>query len=274
MKEELKISVVTVSYNAVDTIEETILSVINQTYDNIEYVIIDGGSTDGTVDIIRKYADGGSEALNHRHRITYWISEPDKGIYDAMNKGIAAATGDYINFMNAGDTFYVFSVIADIFNNEMDNAQVIYGSTFMRYCYGNYIVKPDAIEKITRVMPLCHQSVFVRLATIRQHPFRPIYGLAADHGSLLEIYKDASDSFRKYDCVIATYDAVSGISSRNALTGYQHEARVTAVHDSLFRRIRILVRNCMPVWVQIPLGRVFFAFNPRFKRIKSIRGRV
>lgn len=75
------ISVITVSYNAVSTIEDTILSVINQTYPNIEYIIIDGGSADGTVDIIEKYVD----------RISYWVSEPDKGIYDAMNKGLKVA---------------------------------------------------------------------------------------------------------------------------------------------------------------------------------------
>ena len=84
------ISIVTVSYNAVATIEQTILSVINQTYPNIEYIIIDGGSKDGTIDIIRKYAD----------QIAYWVSEPDEGIYDAMNKGIKIATGEWINFMN------------------------------------------------------------------------------------------------------------------------------------------------------------------------------
>ena len=82
------ISVVTVSYNAVSTIEQTILSVINQTYPNVEYIIIDGGSTDGTVDIIKKYAD----------KIAYWVSEPDKGIYDAMNKGGLKTTGDFIQF--------------------------------------------------------------------------------------------------------------------------------------------------------------------------------
>ena len=85
MKNNILISVVTVSYNAVATIEQTLLSVINQTYPNIEYIIIDGGSTDGTVDIIKKYAD----------EIVYWISEPDKGIYDAMNKGIAYSHGEY-----------------------------------------------------------------------------------------------------------------------------------------------------------------------------------
>lgn len=78
MKNNPLISVVTVSYNAVLTIEQTILSVINQTYPHIEYIIIDGGSTDGTVDIIKKYAN----------RIAYWVSEPDKGIYDAMNKKV------------------------------------------------------------------------------------------------------------------------------------------------------------------------------------------
>lgn len=111
MKNNPLISVVTVSYNAVLTIEQTILSVINQTYPHIEYIIIDGGSTDGTVDIIKKYAN----------RIAYWVSEPDKGIYDAMNKGIRTAKGEWINFMNAGDLFYSKDTLEKVFSKSIND---------------------------------------------------------------------------------------------------------------------------------------------------------
>jgi glycosyltransferase involved in cell wall biosynthesis len=95
------VTIVTVSYNVVSTIERTILSVVNQTYSNIEYIIIDGGSTDGTVDIIKKYMD----------KIAYWVSEPDKGIYDAMNKGILMAKGQWINFMKRQYMQIIFIVM-------------------------------------------------------------------------------------------------------------------------------------------------------------------
>ncbi|MCI5136399.1 MAG: glycosyltransferase [Candidatus Electrothrix sp. AW2] len=95
-KDKPLITVITVVFNGVQRLEETILSVIGQTYDNVEYIIIDGGSTDGTLDIIRKY----------EHAIDYWVSEKDRGIYDAMNKGIDLTTGEWMNFMNAGDSFF------------------------------------------------------------------------------------------------------------------------------------------------------------------------
>ena len=100
------ISIITVVYNGEKYLEETLLSVINQTYDNVEYIIIDGGSTDGTVDIIKKYED----------KIDYWVSEKDKGISDAFNKGVKVANGDYINFQGDGDGFYSSDSLEKVFS--------------------------------------------------------------------------------------------------------------------------------------------------------------
>ena len=134
------ISIITVAYNASNTIETTILSVVNQTYPNIEYIIIDGGSTDGTIDIIKKYES----------KITKWISEPDKGIYDAMNKGINLARGEWINFMNCGDSFYennTLQVISDTIINSKD-INVIYGNSIISLDRFKYIVLPKELENL------------------------------------------------------------------------------------------------------------------------------
>ncbi|KOP39493.1 MULTISPECIES: glycosyltransferase family 2 protein [unclassified Flavobacterium] len=100
----MKISIITVCYNSSDTIEKTILSVASQTYKNIEYIIVDGNSKDSTLEIIK----------NNETKITKWISEPDKGLYDAMNKGLLLATGDLIGILNSDDTFYSATVIQEI----------------------------------------------------------------------------------------------------------------------------------------------------------------
>lgn len=144
----MKISVVTVCYNAADTIEKTMLSVLNQTYHDIEYIIIDGGSTDGTVEIIRKYAD----------RIAYWVSEPDKGIYDAMNKGIKVATGEWINFMNAGDEFYDKNVLTNILSTDSINEYSFLFSDFYVYESGVQI----KIRASYKQGILLHQSVIYK----------------------------------------------------------------------------------------------------------------
>ena len=100
----MKISVITVCFNAVSTIEKTICSVLNQSWSDLEYIIIDGGSKDGTVDILKKYSS----------RLSYYISEPDKGIYDAMNKGVKKASGDYVLFLGADDLLFDNEVLSVI----------------------------------------------------------------------------------------------------------------------------------------------------------------
>src|ERR1700761_611826 len=115
-----KLSVITIVYNNVRDIERTMLSVINQTYQNVEYIIVDGLSNDGTLDIIHKYSD----------KVAKLISEKDEGIYDAMNKGLAAATGDYVIFMNSGDEFYDINTVSNVFASE-PGADIYYGETEM-----------------------------------------------------------------------------------------------------------------------------------------------
>lgn len=146
--ENSKISVITVCYNAADTLEKTIQSVLGQTYPNIEYIIIDGGSTDGTVDIIHKYTD----------RIAYWVSEPDGGIYDAMNKGIERATGEWINFMNAGDIFCDKFVLTNILSNDSVNQYSFLFSDF--YIYGKGM-KQKISASYEKGM-LLHQSIIYK----------------------------------------------------------------------------------------------------------------
>lgn len=198
------ISVVTVCFNAVKDIEKTILSVINQTYENIEYIIIDGGSTDGTVDVIKKYAD----------RITYWISEPDKGIYDAMNKGIKVATGEWINFMNAGDCFVKETVLEDCFGRTVYNhdERVLYGNCIYKYKWGYRRVVPEDIRNIVNRMTMCHQSVFIR--GYKDVYFDLEYKLAADYNQILCLYMD-NQRFRYINCYVALEEMQRGSTCNN-----------------------------------------------------------
>lgn len=142
-----KISIITVVFNGEKYLEETIQSVINQTYDNVEYIIIDGGSTDGTVDIIKKYES----------QIHYWVSEKDKGIYDAMNKGIKVASGAWLNFMNAGDTFIDNSIIDIIKFERYNSTALLYGNKIQDH----KVIYPHNIDKLAcgEIMA-CHQSMF------------------------------------------------------------------------------------------------------------------
>ena len=115
----MKYSIITVNYNNKDGLKKTIESVIHQSYRDFEYIIIDGGSTDGSAELLKEYSD----------KITYWVSEPDKGIYNGMNKGIAKATGDYLNFMNSGDCFYADDVLQHVADYNY-NADFIVGRDY------------------------------------------------------------------------------------------------------------------------------------------------
>lgn len=175
------ITVVTVVYNGAEFLEETIKSVIEQTYDNVEYIIVDGGSTDNTLEIIKKY----------EHAIDYWVSEPDKGIYDAMNKGIDLGSGDWINFMNAGDFFYNNDTLLKVFNlkNTFSGCHVIYGDHEVRYPNKRKIVKAGKVKNLWKGSQFCHQSAFVRMPTHKKYKFNLCKKIAADFAFFYKAYK-------------------------------------------------------------------------------------
>lgn len=212
------ISVVTVCYNAVNELEETMLSVLNQTYDNIEYIVIDGGSKDGTVDVIKKYAD----------KIAYWVSEPDKGIYDAMNKGIRAAKGEWINFMNAGDRFYDEEVIRKVFSRvDLCQYSLIYGDTVYLRAKSNEIEKAEDVSYIAKNMPTSHQSFFVLTRDAKELGFDMLYKYAADYHMIYTLYKKYGvKNICHLSVVVAVYEAQVGLSMQHQTEVYGETIRI------------------------------------------------
>lgn len=197
------ISVVTVCYQAVNTIEETILSVINQTYKNIEYIVIDGGSTDGTVDIIKRYAP----------HIAFWSSEPDKGIYDAMNKGMSHASGEWISFINSGDRFYNHEVISSVFSHPRHKYNILYGDTQFVRPNGTFIESSFPPQWLQKNMPTCHQSFFVKTAKAKAIGFSLKYKYAADYNMIYQLFLESgTECVLHLPVVVSTYNACEGSS--------------------------------------------------------------
>ncbi len=199
------ISIITVVYNGEQFLEETIKSIINQSYDNVEYIIIDGGSTDGTLDIIKKYED----------RIDYWVSEKDEGIYDAMNKGIDLVSGDWINFMNAGDSFYINETLREIFYNNYNftNINVIYGDLEIDYGDFRRFQKAKSLSGIWKGMIFSHQSSFIRASYHKMHKYSLNYKIAGDFEFFYKFYEN-NTQFEYIAITIAIVD-VEGLSDAN-----------------------------------------------------------
>jgi len=172
------ISVVTVVYNGELYLEQTIKSVIDQSYDNIEYIIIDGGSTDSTLDIVKKYED----------KIDYWISEPDHGIYNAMNKGITLTTGKYIGFLNADD-WYNYDAIENIVFSLHKNDPVFIFANVDFYSHDNIFTETMSanIENYKRTMPFGHPSLFVKNTLIQKILFDEQYPTASDYDFICKL---------------------------------------------------------------------------------------
>lgn len=226
----MKISIITVVWNNAETIKDAIESVLNQTYKDIEYIVIDGKSTDGTVEIIQTYKD----------RISKFISEPDEGIYDAMNKGVLAATGDIVGILNADDFYIdsdVISSVVEVFKKEDVD------SVFADLVY----VHPDDLEKVVRYysskqfhpgkftygwMP-AHPTFFVKREIYQRYGlFKTDYKIAADYELLMRFLYTYRISYYYLDKVLIKM-RTGGISTRSLKSNWTlNKEIVRACHEN------------------------------------------
>ena len=260
------ISIVTIVYNDITHIAQTMDSVVMQSYENLEYIIIDGNSNDGTKERIVGYIKDCAEVTleessatessprfyieaTHKAKRNFtfkFLSERDAGIYDAMNKGIDLATGQWCNFMNCGDRFYAGDTIEELFGkfferqgeiislNHADQAcefNVIYGEALFRL--------DDTHSKIPKLecnpsyrMPFCHQSAFAKTTLLKKYHFDTSFKIHADGDFFTKIYNQGKQFFR-VDMIVSVFD-VNGISSKPSWQMFVEEARIVSRVSRLY----------------------------------------
>ena len=245
------ISIITVTYNCVDIVESTIKSILEQNNDALEYIIIDGQSNDGTLDVINQY----------KNQINYFVSEPDKGIYDAMNKGLKAATGEYVLFINAGDLLYQSSTISNLIKIINEQApDIIYGETLLIDGAGNELGTrsnnssrklPEQLtwKSLNRGMVVSHQSFLVKRA------FAPNYDLQ---------YSSSADVDWVIKCLKQAQKVVNAhqIISRYLTGGYSKQTLKTSLGErfKIFNRHYGLLPNLTNHLI-ITLRAIWYKFN-------------
>lgn len=252
---DVKVTVITVVYNAVSKIEPTIQSVLGQRYPNIEYIVIDGGSTDGTLDIIDRY----------RSQIARVVSEKDDGIYDALNKGISLATGDWIGIMNAGDTFVSSDVIRSLFaENEGIDSDVIYGDAIavdgdsIHFCKAS-----ENIDDLKKGPCYRHGASFVKNAVHKKYLFdvskKDMLEFALDYEQIYRMYRNGC-SFRKISFPVVNYE-LRGVSTVSPFKITYYNYLIT--HDMKCRIGTRFFLWMTTIWHggQVVIGRFYAKWN-------------
>lgn len=236
------LTIITVTYNAEKSIEKTLRSVISQTVfaDQVEYIVIDGGSKDSTLAIVNRYAD----------HITHIVSEPDHGIYDAMNKGVALATAPWVVFVNADDTFFSPDTIELLNLEQQQPDHILYGDHLTVY--------PDGREELTKGTPfwehpelimglgICHQSIYCPTEWMRLHPFQwQIYNYCADFEAMY-YWRRQGKNFTYVGRPLSRFAWGDGFSStpKARMKVLEQNARITGRYYSL-KHLKMIIRICL-----------------------------
>ena len=222
------ISIITVTYNAGDVIGKTMESLASQTYMDFEHIVIDGASTDKTLDIISQYSLPNTKI----------ISEKDKGLYDAMNKGLRHSTGKYVLFLNAGDAFHAPTTLADYLEQALKNVDIIYGDTIVvnkdGVCLGpRHLSAPRKLTKnsFSNGMLICHQAFMVKKELTEEYDMN--YRFSADYDWCVKCINNA----RPDKCInlkSVTIDYLSdGLTDKNKKASLKERFRIMKTHYGL-----------------------------------------
>lgn len=259
-----KISIITINYNNLEGLKRTVESVVNQTWKEFEYIVIDGGSTDGSTAYIQSQDD----------KIDYWVSEPDKGIYNAMNKGIAKAGGKYVVFMNSGDSFISLNTL-QLCSNFIYNyqADVFYGQIKIdNNLYEETIVYPSKLTlAYLKNMVINHQACFFLLDTLLKFKgYSEEYKLAADYHYYLKLYVNGN-TFHPILFPTVKYD-VNGISSLQ-MDNYRAEMKKVWI-DTIPPFLLEVENNYLSLLSTINKSKILrFAFRFRDYKIRLFNGK-
>jgi len=275
------ISIVTVVYNDAKNIENTIVSVLNQNYPFIEYIVIDGNSTDGTVEIINKYSG----------KLACAISEPDSGIYYAMNKGVENASGEWIHFLNSGDTYCNPDILSAIFNNKEscltpsvsdgsrytyyelthEDADLIYGDIVLKYPFG--MVRMDCSPDNGEHLLVRHPCCFIKTSVMKKYKYDTQYKISAD-SCFFSVCKNNNLRFQHIPLCITVFDSYSGLSSKNKIISYIEDMQISNVKKNSPKWLKGYIKSYMFYVIQkiSPTAYGKFACFVKRDRIKKYSG--
>jgi len=223
------VTIVTITLNNKNGLKKTLDSILKQKYNNIELIIVDGKSEDGT----EEYIKTNKNLIENKLKRFLYIYEEDNGIYDAMNKGIKAATGDWIIFMNAGDTFFDEEVISKIFEHDsiFKEADIIYGKTHLIADEKvDMISKPKKLQNINYGMIFCHQSAFVKSHLLKNNLFSNNYKISSDYDSFLHMYQEKR-KFQEIDLIISDFEE-TGVATKYKLKAYREIKEISLKYAS------------------------------------------
>lgn len=228
----MRYSIITINYNNGEGLRSTIESMIRQSCNDYEFIIIDGGSSDDSTNVIKE----------HAKHITYWVSEKDNGVYHAMNKGVAAAKGDYCIFMNSGDSFHSPNILNDVaeYTEDIICGRVIKGNS--QESSGHHKSTISLVDLMRGSLP--HQAMFIKRELLVNHPYDERYKILSDWKFCIETLIFDNNSFRNINTIVADYDT-SGISTNS--NGLLPKERELILRELFPERILVDYQRLTPV---------------------------